>query len=53
MASMTERMIGAARLDVRTYEGKCATCIWGCRMPVEMIIDRWNLGFPRFFGRFA
>jgi len=21
---------------------KCRTCIWGCRMPVEMIIDHWN-----------
>lgn len=30
------------RLDVRTYEAKCTSCIWGCRMPVEMIIDQWN-----------
>ncbi len=33
---------GHRRLDVRTYESKCSTCIWGCRMPVEMIIDHWN-----------
>jgi hypothetical protein len=33
---------GHRRLDSRTYENKCRTCIWGCRMPVEMIIDQWN-----------
>lgn len=33
---------GHRRLDVRTYESKCTLCIWGCRMPVEMIIDQWN-----------
>jgi hypothetical protein len=36
------RQRGHRRLDARTYEGKCLTCIWGCRMPVEMIIDQWN-----------
>jgi len=38
----TYRQRGHRRLDARTYEGKCVTCIWGCRMPVEMIIDHWN-----------
>jgi hypothetical protein len=33
---------GHRRLDSRTYEVKCKTCIWGCRMPVEMIIDHWD-----------
>ena len=33
---------GHRRLDVRTYEAKCTSCIWGCRIPVEMIIDQWN-----------
>jgi len=33
---------GHLRLDARTYAAKCSTCIWGCRMPVEMIIDPWN-----------
>jgi hypothetical protein len=33
---------GHRRLDARTYESKCGFCIWGCRMPVEMIIDQWN-----------
>jgi hypothetical protein len=35
---------GHRRLDTRTYEAKCTTCLWGCRMPVEMIIDQWNPG---------
>jgi len=30
------------RLDAKTYAAKCTSCIWGCRMPVEMIIDQWN-----------
>jgi hypothetical protein len=33
---------GHRRLAVRTYQQRCARCIWGCRMPVEMIIDQWN-----------
>ncbi len=36
------RQRGHRRLDAHTYESKCGTCIWGCRMPVEMIIDQWN-----------
>lgn len=36
------RQRGHRRLDVRTYETKCLSCIWGCNMPVEMIIDQWN-----------
>ncbi|MBP6942042.1 MAG: hypothetical protein KBB65_09740 [Syntrophorhabdaceae bacterium] len=38
----TYRSRGHRRLDIRTYETKCTSCIWGCRMPVEMIIDHWN-----------
>jgi hypothetical protein len=33
---------GHRRLDARTYDAKCSTCQWGCRMPVEMVIDQWN-----------
>lgn len=33
---------GHRRLAARTYDTKCKYCIWGCRMPVEMIIDQWN-----------
>jgi hypothetical protein len=40
LASYRQR--GHRRLDARTYVAKCLTCIWGCRMAVEMIIDPWN-----------
>ena len=33
---------GHRRLDTRTYDSNCTTCVWGCRMAVEMIIDQWN-----------
>jgi hypothetical protein len=33
---------GHRRLDAKTFTARCSTCIWGCRMPVEMIIDQWN-----------
>ena len=33
---------GHRRLDARTYSARCTTCIWGCRMAVEMIIDQWK-----------
>ncbi|HVC11309.1 MAG TPA: hypothetical protein VNE59_06715 [Burkholderiales bacterium] len=36
------RARGHRRLDARTYEAKCRTCIWGCRMAVEMMIDQWK-----------
>jgi hypothetical protein len=36
------RQRGHRRLDPRVYEAKCKTCIWGCRMPVEIIVDHWN-----------
>lgn len=38
----TYRSRGHRRLDARSYGTKCTTCIWGCRMPVEMIVDQWN-----------
>jgi hypothetical protein len=38
----TYRSRGRRRLDARTYDTKCTSCVWGCRMPVEMIIDQWN-----------
>ena len=38
----TYRSRGHRRLDARTYEVKCSTCIWGCKMPVEIIVDHWN-----------
>jgi hypothetical protein len=33
---------GHRRLAARTFQVKCWSCIWGCRMPVDMIIDQWN-----------
>ncbi|MFO0980391.1 MAG: hypothetical protein U1E76_01385 [Planctomycetota bacterium] len=39
---------GHRRLDARTYESKCTTCIWGCLMPVEMTIDQWNPSQKRY-----
>ena len=33
---------GHRRIDARTYNTKCSTCIWGCTMVVEIIIDQWN-----------
>jgi hypothetical protein len=44
----TYRSRGHRRLDTRTYDAKCTTCIWGCRMPVEMIIDQWNPSKKRY-----
>lgn len=44
----TYRSRGHRRLDTRTYDSKCSTCIWGCRMPVEMIIDHWNPSKKRY-----
>lgn len=33
---------GHRRLDARTYEASCRACLWGCRMPVAMIVDQWK-----------
>ena len=44
----TYRSRGHRRLDAKTYDAKCTACIWGCRMPVEMIIDHWNPSQKRY-----
>ena len=36
------RARGHRRLAAATYSARCAACIWGCKMAVEMIIDHWN-----------
>jgi hypothetical protein len=36
------RARGHRRLSVTTYDSKCSSCLWGCAMPVEMIVDQWN-----------
>lgn len=33
---------GHRRLAARTYDNKCSSCIWGARMPVEIIVDNWK-----------
>jgi hypothetical protein len=38
----TYRARGHRRLDPRTYEVSCRSCIWGCRMPVEITLDQWK-----------
>jgi hypothetical protein len=38
----TYRERGYRRLDPKTYEASCSSCIWGCQMAVEMIIDQWK-----------
>ena len=38
----TYRERGHRRLSAQTHNTKCISCIWGCRMPVEIIIDNWN-----------
>lgn len=45
---LTYRERGHRRLDAKTYRSKCPTCIWGCCMPVEMIIDQWNPSKKRY-----
>ncbi|MCP4261745.1 MAG: hypothetical protein GY774_30220 [Planctomycetes bacterium] len=42
------RARGHRRLDAHTYTAKCQSCIWGCRMAVEMIIDQWNPSNKRY-----
>lgn len=36
------RARGHLRLDAGVYESTCSTCVWGCKMPVEVIRDHWN-----------
>jgi hypothetical protein len=45
---LTYRERGHRRLDPKTYASKCIACIWGCRMPVEMIIDQWKPEVRRY-----
>ena len=42
------RQRGHRRLSARTFTSSCSVCIWGCRMPVEMIIDQWKPSNVRY-----
>ena len=44
----TYRGRGHRRLNTRTYDTKCQACVWGCRMPVEIIVDHWNPDLRRY-----
>ncbi len=39
---------GHRRLAAQTYDDKCVSCIWGCKMAVEMIIDQWKPSQRRY-----
>ena len=39
---------GHRRVAARTYAARCATCIWGCEMAVEMIVDHWKPSIRRY-----
>jgi hypothetical protein len=39
---------GHRRLDAKTYEATCTSCMWGSSMAVEMIIDQWNPGKVKY-----
>ena len=42
------RQRGHRRLAARSYAAKCTTCIWGCEMAVEMIVDHWAPSAKRY-----
>ena len=44
----TYRARGHRRLAARTYTARCRSCLWGCRMPVTMIIDQWDPSKKRY-----
>jgi hypothetical protein len=44
----TYRSRGHRRLAARTYNARCNSCLWGCRMPVTMIIDQWEPSKKRY-----
>ncbi len=49
----TYRQRGHRRLDPRTFDAKCTACIWGCRMPVELLIDPWSPSYRYRFETFC
>jgi len=42
------RARGHRRLENRTYEKQCQSCMWGCRMAVEIIVDHWKPDVRRY-----
>jgi len=44
----TYRKRGHRRLSAKTFDTKCHRCVWGCRMPVEIIVDHWKPNVKRY-----
>jgi hypothetical protein len=44
----TYRARGHRRLAARTYVSSCGSCLWGARMPVEIVVDHWDPGRKRY-----
>ena len=44
----TYRARDSRRLAARTYDTRCKSCIWGCRMPVTIIVDQWQPSKKRY-----
>jgi hypothetical protein len=42
------RQRGHRRLAARTFDTTCGHCLWGCRMPVEIIVDQWKPSNKRY-----
>jgi hypothetical protein len=42
------RARGHRRLSAKTYDSRCSSCIWGCKMPVVIIVDQWNPSERRY-----
>lgn len=42
------RARGHRRLAARTYASACSTCLWGCRMSVEITVDHWKPEHKRY-----
>jgi hypothetical protein len=49
----TYRRRGHRRLSIRTYRRKCVSCIWGCTMPVKMLVDPWDPSFRYRYETFC
>ena len=42
------RAKGHRRLNPEAFGARCSSCVWGCRMPVEMIVDQWDPSNKRY-----
>jgi hypothetical protein len=42
------RARGHRRLATKTFNKRCQSCIWGCRMPVVITVDHWQPQIRKF-----